>query len=403
MPSTRTEYHELLRGTPYRAIARLGSGGMGDIYEAIDPARGERVVVKVLRPELASQRDFRDRMRLEGETLRLLSHPHIVAGRGHGVTANQLPYVAMERLHGATLREELSRLGGPLTAVDAIRHTRQLLSALAAVHHAGLVHRDVKPDNVMVCAGRACGETRIKLLDFGIAKVKAGHRAGVSPLAFPTREGLCVGTPRYISPEQASGAGLDPRSDLYATGLLLYALVAGRGPFDEIKGAAGLLRAHQDVPPPPPSRVASVSIPAALEAVILRAIAKSPLDRFADASSFHRALGLTLVALHEIPRAIPRPLDLQTDPTVRSPLANVKTTLVGVAPRSPAPAPAINPTVLLGRCHCYRPLKHLASKHLAFKHLARQHLAQRFWGRALVFVAAALGAVIGCLAMWWAH
>jgi eukaryotic-like serine/threonine-protein kinase len=399
MASTRTEYHELLRGTPYRAIAHLGSGGMGEIYEAIDPARGERVVVKVLRPELASQRDFRDRMRLEGETLKLLSHPHIVAGRGHGVTADQLPYVAMERLHGATLREELSRRGGPLAAVDAIRHTRQLLSALGAVHHAGLVHRDVKPDNVMVCAARAGTaasaasgrrETRIKLLDFGIAKVKAGHRAGVSPLAFPTREGLCVGTPRYISPEQASGAELDPRSDLYAAGLLLYALVAGRGPFDEIKGAASLLRAHQDVPPPPPSRVASVSIPAALEAVILRAIAKSPIDRFADASSFHRALGLTLAEIHEVPRPILRHLDIQTDPTVRSPKADMKATLVAVPLRSPvraihSPVLPLAPTALLARC---------------VRHRSLRCLARRFLGAALIFGAAALGAVIGALAMW---
>ena len=387
MPSARAAYEELLRGTPYRAVAHLGSGGMGELYDAIDSARGERVVVKVLRHELAGQSDFRDRMRLEGETLTLLSHPHIVAGRGHGTTADDLPYVAMERLHGATLREELCRRGGPLPATEAIRHTRQLLSALGAVHDAGLVHRDVKPDNVMVCTGTGRGEPRIKLLDFGIAKVakvKAGRYAGVSPLAFPTRDGLCVGTPRYISPEQASGAGLDPRSDLYAAGLLLYALVAGRGPFDEIKGVAALLRAHQDITPPAPSRVASVSIPAALEAVILQAIAKSPDERFADASSFQRALGATLTELGDSARRSMQSGDFQTDPTVRDTFVNRKVTLVS-RPRRFQMHTVRDSTLLLGG----------RSRERSLGRAARRH-----FGCVLIFMAAGLGAVIGAVAMW---
>ncbi len=297
-----------LDGTPYRAEARLGSGGMGELFAATDRASGEPVVVKVLRPELAAQPDAHERMRVEGEAIWQLSHPHIVAGRGQGLTADGRPYVAMERLKGRTLRAE-ARLRGPLPAPEAIRHTRQLLSALRAVHAAGVVHRDVKPDNVMLCETSARGEPRIKLIDFGIAKVirrppgggaasavhpGCGREVRIAPLAIPTLDGICVGTPRYVSPEQASGAQIDPRSDVYAAGILLYTLVAGRGPFDEIRDVTALLEAHRDLAPPPPSSVARVPIPPLLEAVILQAISKDPADRFASALAFSHALWRTV-------------------------------------------------------------------------------------------------------------
>src|SRR5262249_37043100 len=120
--------------------------------------------------------------------------------------------------------------------------------------------------------------------------VTAGPERLIEPLAFPTMDGHCVGTPRYASPEQALGSAVDERSDIYAAGILLYTLVTGRGPFDEIKGASNVLLAHINEEPPPPSRFTRVPIPAALEAVILRAIAKDPGDRFADALSFSREL-----------------------------------------------------------------------------------------------------------------
>lgn len=381
----RRGYEELLRGTPYRALAHLASGGMGEIYEAVEVARGERVVVKLLRPELAWQRDYRDRMRVEGETIALLSHPHIVAGRGHGVTADELPYVAMERLYGTTLREEL-RSRGAFPVGEAVHHTRQLLSALRAVHEAGLVHRDVKPDNVMVC-DRGGGGTRVKLLDFGIAKVKISSRARILPLVAPTRTGLCVGTPRYVAPEQASGAIVDPRTDIYGAGLLLYTLVAGRGPFDDIKGAEHLLRAHQEILPPPPSSVAPDAIPAALESVILRAIAKNPEHRFADAAAFARALDLVAPSLRERRGTARSDFAMETDPTVRQfSFAQGQAKAMAGFPFSGAPHEAIKRTVLLTAC-------------VRRRRLVR--LARWFWGTGLIFVAAATGAVIGALAMWW--
>jgi serine/threonine-protein kinase len=284
------EVEQLLEGTPYRLVARLGAGGMGEIHEAIGEDGSERVVVKLLKAHLLKQADMVDRMRVEGEALALLRHRGIVGYRGHGTTADGRPYVAMERLDGCTLQSELRRRGS-LPVAEAIHFTRQLLSALRAVHGTGIVHRDIKPENVFVIRQEGA-PPKVKLLDFGVAKVTTGQL--IEPLAFPTMEGQCVGTPRYASPEQARGVAVDERSDIYAAGILLYTLVAGRGPFDDVRGANDVLMAHIHDEPPPPSRFTRSPIPAALEAVILRAIAKDPDDRFADAASFSRALLVTL-------------------------------------------------------------------------------------------------------------
>jgi serine/threonine-protein kinase len=285
---TSSEIEHLLEGTPYRVVRRLASGGMGDLYEAVGADGAERVVVKVLQSKWLGQADMVDRMRVEGEALALLRHPGIVGYRGHGKTAAGRPFVAMERLEGATLQTELRRTGS-LPVAEAIHLTRQLLSALRAVHGAGIVHRDVKPENVFVVRQEGA-PPRLKLLDFGVAKISDGPGQLIEPLAFPTMDGHCVGTPRYASPEQARGATVDGRSDIYAAGILLYILVAGRGPFDDFRGASDLLLAHINEEPPPPSRFTRVPIPHALEAIILRAIAKNRDDRFADALSFSREL-----------------------------------------------------------------------------------------------------------------
>jgi serine/threonine protein kinase len=132
---------------------------------------------------------------------------------------------------------------------------------------------------------------RIKLFDFGIAKVPREARRLVGPVIFPTREGTCLGTPRYVSPEQAIGLDVDRRTDIYAAGMLLYTLVAGRGPFDEIVGVQRVLEAHIGQEPPPPSRFVAAPLAPSIEAVILRAIAKNPAERFDDVATFRRELG----------------------------------------------------------------------------------------------------------------
>jgi serine/threonine-protein kinase len=195
----------------------------------------------------------------------------------------------MEQLNGRTLRHEMKKRGAmPLDrALDILI---QLLSALHEVHGAGIVHRDVKPENIMICA--APRGSVVKLLDFGIAKTVGDPPVG--PLAHPTLQGACVGTPRYAAPEQIGGGPVDGRVDIYAAGMVLYMLVAGRGPFDAVKDPMHLLEAHLNVLPEPPSRFARVPIPPALEAAVMRAIAKRPDDRFAEAASFKRELALVL-------------------------------------------------------------------------------------------------------------
>jgi serine/threonine protein kinase len=278
----------LLEGTPYRAVKRLGAGGMGEIYEAVEAASGAPIVVKLLRADLIGHADLVDRMRLEGEILGLFSHPNIVAARGFGKTKEGRPYVAMERLKGRALRHQMKRRGG-LPLEQALDIMMQLLSALEEVHAAGVVHRDIKPENIMVCGARqGCV---VKLLDFGIAKSVG---CAVAPLANPTLHGACVGTPRYTAPEQAKGGPVDRRADIYTAGLVLYALVAGRGPFDEVKEAHRVLEAHVTAEPAAPSRFAPLPLPPALDAAVLRALAKQPDDRFADATSFRRELAMIM-------------------------------------------------------------------------------------------------------------
>ena len=292
----------LLQGTPFRAVARLGAGGMGEIYEAVGPFGGEPVVVKVLRAELVDQAELVERLRREGEMLQFLSHPNIVASYGHGTTAAGRPYVVLERLVGSTLRQELARRSA-IPVGEALAYVRQLLSALARVHDAGVVHRDVKPGNVMVCL--AARGARIKLIDFGVAKVEREARRLVGPIAFPTREGTCLGTPRYISPEQAIGLDVDRRTDIYAAGMLLYTLVAGRGPFDDIVGVKRVLEAHIAQEPPPPSRFMALPLAPPIEAVILRAIAKNPAERFADVGTFRRELAQAWAKVRGAGRRVP--------------------------------------------------------------------------------------------------
>jgi serine/threonine-protein kinase len=270
-----------LAGTPYRTLRPLGAGAMGEVVEAEQAATGRRVVVKLLHRHLLRRDDLADRMRLEAESLAHVTHPNVVAVLDHGRTADGRPYLVMERLHGRTLRDELSAQGR-LPAPEAVALVAQALDGLSAVHAAGIVHRDIKLDNLFACDPLPGRERVVKLLDLGVAKVFPGK--GPAPLIISTEEGVSMGTPRFFSPEQATGAPLDGRCDVYAMGLVLYALMTGRTPFDHLRDVDALLAAHAETPPVPPSRL--VEIPAALDAAILKALAKQPADRFATAAAF---------------------------------------------------------------------------------------------------------------------
>ncbi len=288
----------LLAGTPYRMVAPLGRGGMGEVVEAEHVALGKRVVVKLLHLTLADRPDLVDRMRVEAQSLARLVHPNLVAVTDFGQTPDGRTYLVMERLYGRTLREELKDRG-PLPAGEIVDIGRQALAGLSVAHEAGIVHRDVKLDNLFLCDALADGRRLVKVLDFGIAKVlaNAGDGRAPAPLAFPTEEGVSVGTPRFFSPEQARGQPVDARTDIYAMGAVMYALATGRGPFDHKATIYELTRAHAMEPPPRPSEVASATVHPELERVILKALEKKPEDRYPSAAELSAELARVSSAL----------------------------------------------------------------------------------------------------------
>ncbi|XXY53924.1 serine/threonine-protein kinase [Sorangium sp. So ce269] len=288
----------LLYGTPYRPVRRLGRGGMGEVIEAAHVGLDKPVVVKLLHRDLNREPRLVERMRVEAQSLARLAHPNLVTVTDFGRTAEGRTFLVMERLHGRTLREELAARGA-LPALEAIDLVTQTLAGLAAAHGAGIVHRDVKLDNLFVCDADAQGRRMVKVLDFGIAKVvaSAGDGRAPAPSLYQTEEGVVVGTPRYLSPEQASGEAVDARSDVYAAGVVLYTLLAGRGPFEHVRPVHELLRAHASEVPAPPSRYAPRPVPPELDRAIMRALEKRPELRFPSAAAFAAELSRIAAAL----------------------------------------------------------------------------------------------------------
>ncbi|MEP7123532.1 MAG: serine/threonine-protein kinase [Byssovorax sp.] len=281
-----------LAGTPYRALGELGRGGMGEVLEAQHRGLNKRVVVKLLHRQFANDPRFADRLRVEAQALAAVSSPHVVSVSDLGQTPEGRSYLVMERLHGRTLREELDAQG-PFSVLEAIRVTRQVLAGVAAAHRLGIVHRDVKLANVFLCSPVDQGAPVVKVLDFGIAKVlhsKMSPAALPSPI-YPTEQGSVVGSPRTMSPEQLRCGPVDARTDIYAVGLLLYTLLVGHGPFDQVHDMLDLLNAHLRQIPKPPSSFAHQYVPPELDLAVLKAIAKRPEQRFQSAELFAEELG----------------------------------------------------------------------------------------------------------------
>jgi serine/threonine-protein kinase len=257
----------------YRIMRKLGSGGMADVYLAEDEELGRRVAIKILNDRHANDDSFVERFRREAKNAAGLSHPNIVSIYDRG-EAEGTYYIAMEYLDGRSLKE-LVVARGPLPIPDAIDAIRQVLAALRFAHRKGIVHRDIKPHNVMADA-----DGRLKVTDFGIA------RAGVSQM---TEAGSIIGTAQYLSPEQARGAPVDQRSDLYSVGVVLYEMLTGTTPFSG-ESPVEIAMKHLSDPPRPPS-VQRPDIPPDLDMVVLRALAKNPEDRFQTAEELDAELG----------------------------------------------------------------------------------------------------------------
>ncbi len=285
-----------LTGTPYRTVVQLGAGGMGVVLEAEHRKLRKRVCVKILRDATASE-ELIDRMRLEAQSLAALDgHANIVLATDFGETPGGRPFLVMERLHGRTLLEERDARG-PLAPLEAIDLVCQVLAGLEAVHALGVVHRDIKPGNLFVCNARGDGRRIVKLIDFGAAKLVALDAAlpSVPQRAMETAQGMVIGSPRYMAPEQIAALdSLDHRADLYAVGAVLFSLLTGRGPFDDRKDHVAIVLGQLHGAPVAPSTLAPYPVPEALDRAVLRALAKKPDERFADARTF--AAELTRIA-----------------------------------------------------------------------------------------------------------
>jgi serine/threonine protein kinase len=271
--------HDPLPGTAYRALRRLGGGATSEVYEVI--ARGRvRRAVKVLRAVFADTPEAVFRLEQEGRALASLDHPGVVPVLDAGTTASGRPYFVMPLLEGETVKERLARCGPPAPA-EACTITKEVLEALDAAHRTGVVHRDVKPGNVFLSACRpGVPVRRCVLLDFGVAKL-------IGAIGRATTDASIVGTPRYLAPEQILGGRVDARTDVYAAGVSLFEMIAGRAPFVASSPIA-LMRAHLEDQAPALRDLAPVS--AALDHVVARALAKSPARRWPSAGAFAAAL-----------------------------------------------------------------------------------------------------------------
>ena len=288
-----------LQGTPYATVGFAGRGGMGEVFLAIHRGLNKPVVVKLLHRQFIDDPRFADRLRVEAQALAAVDSPHVVSVSDLGRTPEGRPYLVLERLHGRTLREEL-RERGALPIGEAIEITRQILDGLHAAHRLNIVHRDVKSDNIFLCPDPSgSGAALVKVLDFGIAKVL--DMDGAAPVLaspqYPTEEGVMVGSPRTVAPEQIRFQPVDARTDIYAVGLLLYTMIAGRPPFAHVGDLLELLNAHLEEAPRAPSAYARQPVPTALDRAILKALAKSPERRFQSALELSDELGRIAVAL----------------------------------------------------------------------------------------------------------
>ncbi|MDP8938268.1 MAG: protein kinase, partial [Actinomycetota bacterium] len=264
-------------GGRYTLRRLIDKGGMAEVWEGEDSVLGRAVAIKVLYPHLAHDASFSERFRLEAIAAARLAHPNVVATYDTGID-DGLAFIVMELVDGHTLREELA--DGPLSPTLARGIAAQVADALDYAHGAGIVHRDIKPANILLCP-----DGRAKVADFGIAKAALGDGEPARDL---TGTGAIIGTAKYLSPEQVDGRMLDGRSDVYALGVVLYEMLCGRPPFTgDTDMAIGIQ--HLSARPASPRSIRP-GIPLTLEAVAMRALEKSPADRYQSASAMHAAL-----------------------------------------------------------------------------------------------------------------
>lgn len=293
----------------FRLTELLGSGGSASVFAAVDERSGDEVALKLLHPHLTGRTAARAFFLAEAGRAGTLRHPRIASVLDVGVDEDRdepVVWIALERAPGATLAEHV-RIRGPLEPQDAVALMDAVLDALTAAHEVGLVHRDISPSNVMFDtdpAGRV-GLDSIRLLDFGIADAAGEAAVGAAELlSVAEGDGVGVlGNARYLSPEQLRGEPVDERGDVYQVGAVLYFALVGQAPFARTSSIDSA-RAHLEAPPPVPS-VARPGVPRSLDRIVVRAMLKSPDDRFADAAAMRAALAAALVLPAPAPGTTP--------------------------------------------------------------------------------------------------
>jgi tRNA A-37 threonylcarbamoyl transferase component Bud32 len=284
---------------PYRILEQIGTGGMAAVYKAYQPAMDRYVAVKVIASHFARDEKFQRRFRREARAVAQLEHAHILPVHDYG-EAEGRPYLVMRFLEAGTLKDRMAQ--GPLPLSEVNRIIGQVGGALDYAHRMGVIHRDVKPTNVLLDA-----EGDAFLTDFGLAKMMEAS----APL---TETGVGIGTPTYMSPEQGKGAKVDSRSDVYSLGIMLYQMVTGRPPYEAETPLAVVLKHIQE--PLPLPRTIRPDLPEEVERVILRALAKEVDDRFQTAGEMVRALDAAVQALEAADRTEPTALAAGPGPTV---------------------------------------------------------------------------------------
>jgi eukaryotic-like serine/threonine-protein kinase len=312
----------------YEIVDKIGSGGMAVVYRARHRAFGETFAIKVVSGLLAGNEEFLARFKNEAIITRRLRHPNAVRVDDLDTTDDGLPFIVMEYVDGQSLRKVINTQGA-IPVPRALEIARQAASALAAAHELGIVHRDIKPDNILLVPQKD-GTDVVKVLDFGIAKVREGSIALEGGYT-PTQTGMIVGTPQYISPEQALGMrgdDIDGRADIYSLGVVLYEMLTGELPFHS-DTPMGMMLHHIQSPPRPLREVrADLPIAQTLSDVLLKTLAKDPSRRFQTAADLAQALGRA----HEVPATAAHP----AAPTPRKPTPRP------VTPRR-SPMPTVRP------------------------------------------------------------
>jgi serine/threonine-protein kinase len=309
----------------YEIRSRIGEGNFSITYRATDTVLGRDVAIKVLREQYVDHPGFAARFENEARAAALVSNPSVVPVFDFG-REGKTAYIVMQYVAGPTLKDYI-REEGPLTVEEAIEFTRQILDGLAAIHDAGIVHRDVKPQNVLLTETR-----QAKLTDFGIARMAVD--------SYLTGTGTAIGTAAYMAPEQASGSAVGPQADLYSVGVILYEMLTSRLPFPGDNPVQVMYRHVNEFPPPP--RTINRAIPIALESFVLRTLSKDPEDRYPDARAMRTAL-LDPAADMSAIRAGPRVVDpnqstaINRNVIVRPPQR--RAAAVGAPPRVPPRGP----------------------------------------------------------------